>query len=558
GTGYVGRGTTPLLADFFAPPGESGGSHTDCILVWHQDLQAGTPQPGADQTFLAVFVGDNQGELVDASPNQFLAGQVPGDPALGDFDFAPPEGDLDAEPAHLDVLVPNLKSNSLSLLRGDGDGGILATTEFGNVDELDPDSLPSSGLWVGGPRSVLLGRLNNDDLLDAVAFNLWEDQLGLNVGQASVSLFAGLGDGQLAKSQYLPLAAPGDVALGQTDADHNADLVATQHTDGVQDRLAVYRGLGNGLVQTVPELYPVPAGLAFAGGLASADVDGDLDADVLAPTLDGQLLVFVNAPGLGFTAQAFDLDADWDRVRSIDIGDITGDHVDDVLIGALDGRLFLAAATGDGGFELAPVSPTAGALGGGGLRVANLNGDNRVDVASSTRVVEGEIDQAFVRTLLGAGAPGSFAVQTLPGLSSVSPLGALRPAVGDMNEDGATDLVLAHGDGGTVSIHLNQLSEFETYGAGLPGAGGVTPKLEGFGYSTPGGRVELHLSQAVGGALGLMQIGTGQADHPYVLVEKQLAAFLIMLGGAPGVPGAGSWIGAFKIPDQPAYVGLEL
>lgn len=556
GTGYVGRGVTPLLSDFFTPPDETGGSHPDAMLVWHQDLAAGTGAPSQDFTFLAALVGDSQGHLVDATPNLFITGQSPGDPGLGDFDLAQPaDGGLTA--GQLDVLVPNLKSNSLALLIGDGAGGIAASHHFANVDELNPASLPPGGVWVGGPRAVQVARLNDDDLLDAVSYNLWEDLLGQFTGHASVSLYRGQGDGQLTKTQYLPLAAPADVALGDIDGDELVDLLATRRTAGVQDELAVHAGLGNGLVAATPVLVPVPAGHTLAGGLVLRDLDGDVDLDALTATLDGRLLLFVRQPG-GFTTQLVDLGADWGAVRSIDVGDVTGDHVDDVVVGAADGRLFVAAGVGGG--QLAPlsVSAPADALGGGAVRLANLNGDGRLDVVSSARVVDGALDQAFVRALLGAGSPGSFALQTLPGLSSVGPLGALRPAVGDMNDDGATDLVLAHGDGDTLSIHLNQLSRFEPFGAGLPGAGGLTPRLAGFGYTTPGGSVLLRVDQAVGGALALMQFGTGQAQHPFLHVEDVLTELLIVLDGTPGAPGAGTWSGPGKVPDQAGLVGLEL
>ena len=553
GTGYVGRGTTPLLADFFALTGETGGSHPDCMLVWHQDLGAGTPNPGANVTFLAALLGDSTGHLIESSPNQFVTGNAPGDPGLGDFDLAPIDGSL----GHLDVLVPNMVSNSLSLLMGDGTGSVLQTNTFTGVDEQDPDALPHGGLWAGGPRAVEVARLNNDDLLDAASYNLWEDLLGQLPGHASISIYTNLGGGQLSKTQYLPLPVPGDVALADVDNDQLADLLATRETGGVQDQLAIYHGLGNGTVSGAPDLVAVPAGQVLAGGLTAADVDGDLDTDALTTTADGQLLVFVNGAG-GFTAPLYDLNADWTGVRSLDVGDVTGDHVDDVVIGADDGRLFVAAGQGGGAFAPAATSPTAAAVGGGALRIANFNGDGRLDVVSSTRVVDGTVDQAFVRSLLGAGLPGSFAVQTLPGESSVGPLGALRPEVGDMNEDGATDLILAHGDGDTISIHLNELSKFETYGAGLPGTGGIVPKLTGKGYSTPAGKVELHLDDALGGSPALIQVGTGKANHPYLLIKTIMSEFLVMLDGSKGVPGAGSWVGPGKIPDVPALVGMQL
>jgi hypothetical protein len=546
GTGYVGRGTTPLLADFFAVTGETGGSHPDCMLVWHQDLGAGTPNPGANVTFLAALLGDSEGHLIESSPNQFVTGEAPGDPGLGDFDVVPTDGSL----GHLDVLVPNMTSNSLSLLMGDGAGGVLETNTFADVDELDPGTLPPGGLWAGGPRAVFVARLNNDDLLDAASYNLWEDLLGQLPGHASVSIYTNLGAGGLAKTQYLTLPVPGEVMLADVDNDSLADLLALRETGGVQDQLAIYHGLGNGTVSGSPELVAVPAGHALAGGLDAVDVDGDLDSDVLTTTMDGQLLVFVNGPA-GFTTPLYDLDADWNeraqprrrrrhRRSRRRRRDRRGRRA--ALRGRRPGRREPSRRPS----RTRPrrrsavarcASPTSTATGRLDCRLL----DPSRSTARSTR-------PSCARCSAPARPAASRCRRCRPCPPS-GPLGALRPAVGDLNEDGATDLVLAHGDGDTISIHLNELSAFETYGAGLPGTGGIVPKLTGKGYTTPGGKVELHVDDGLGGSPALVQVGTGQANHPYLLVQKVMTEFLVMLDGPAGVPGAGNWFAPGKVPD---------
>ena len=84
------------------------------------------------------------------------------------------------------------------------------------------------------------------------------------------------------------------------------------------------------------------------------------------------------------------------------------------------------------------------------------------------------------------------------------------------------------------------------------------PQLDGTGYSTPGGKVQLALTQALGGSPGLLQIGTGKANHPYLLVEKVMTEFLVMLTGPKGTPGAGSFAAPGTVPDQAFLVGLQL
>ena len=87
------------------------------------------------------------------------------------------------------------------------------------------------------------------------------------------------------------------------------------------------------------------------------------------------------------------------------------------------------------------------------------------------------------------------------------------------------------------------------------------PQLNGTGYSTPGGKVQLELTQALGGAPGLMQIGTGKANHPFLAVEKVMAEFLVMLTGPKGAPGAGSFTApgtVVKLGTAPSQLSGEV
>jgi hypothetical protein len=291
-----------------------------------------------------------------------------------------------------------------------------------------------------------------------------------------------------------------------------------------------------------------------------ADVNGVAGDEILASGragTSGALLVWT-AGSAGFSVRSYPLGADWTEVRSLDVGTIDDDGLADVALGLADGRLVLARGLGGGSFVPLVTSASAAAVGGGALRLAHIDGDGALDLVSSSASDDGTLDQAFVRELFGTGN-GAFAVVTLPGLSAVGAQGALRPAAGDLDEDGALDLVLAHGGSGNVSLLLNQLNTFEPVGTGTPGTGGFVPGLEGLGHTTLGGTITLELQAGLGGAPALLWIGTGPLpDHPFLAMESIAGELPLLLSGAPGTAGAGGFSFTTHLPNIERFAGLEL
>jgi len=559
-TAYVGKGVTPLLEDLAPVPLDG---NVDCILVWSQDTLAGQSEGEEGQlTFVGALVGDGEGSFIDPLPNHFLTGSEPGNPAAGEVSGASAEGGAGG----IDLLVPSMKDNALTVLLGNGAGGVADTNTVPGIDLLDPSTLPPGGIWQGGPREALAGQLDGDGLLDAVVYNEWDDLAGLFSPFASLRLLRGDGTGDFTGTQYIPLPRAGEAALGDVVGNGALDVLVTQRLGGAgPDSVRVYRGLGTGLVTVPPLVLPAPAGTTLTGGLAVADIDLDGDRDVLTTAREagggGQLVVYRSGVG-GLVPETFAMGTSWTTVRSIDVGDVTGDGQPDVAIGLQSGALVIAAgsssalAAAGASFGPAEISAAAAALGGGALRLGTLDGDGDLDLVSSNADVTGDIDQAFVRELQGAGG-GQFAVKTLPGLASVGATGALRPLIVDMNADGANDLVLVHGNAGLLSILLNDLNTFEAFGSGKPGKGGLTPSLAGKGYTTLGGGVSLQVQGAVGGAPALLLVGIGKLDQGFLAVEQVFGNLPLPLGGTPGQAGAGGLTLPFHLPNETRYIGTE-
>lgn len=558
-TAYVGRGVDPLAEDII--PDE--GDNEDSIIVFFTDNNAGLGEVAAAaqgfSSYITIFEGNGEAGFVDPAPNQQTTALGPGDGAIAEMD-----GD---EAGALDILIPEQGSNSLTIYLGDGAGGISSQHTLFDVDLSDPSEIPAG--FEGGPRFVDVGLLNDDAIPDVMVTNLWEDPEDPGAGaQMTMTVY----NSYFSKVKQVRPPRAGETTLADINGDGLDDVVATQRRGaGGPDELLIYFGDSDDFVSAAAVPIAVPPGAALTGGLQAADVDGNGSIDLVTTALAvsaadgapsvGHLLVYFNEEGT-LTPALFDMSATWSSIRSLDIGDLTGDGRVDVAIGESDARLFLAkgvapVADGDvGSFVRGTLNPGAAATGGGALRVGSLNGDDVGDVFSSNANTEGDIDQAFVRMLVGQGG-GSFSVNAVGGLTANGPFGPLRPMLDDLNDDGATDMVLVHGNADSFSILINQLSRFERYGEGKPGSGDLTPTLKGRGYSTPGGEVTIEAGNALGGASGVLFLGVGRTES-FFAVDTVLTLVVLPLGGDVGVAGEGGFSMSASLPNNVNFVGLEV
>ncbi|RKY21443.1 MAG: hypothetical protein DRQ55_04260 [Planctomycetota bacterium] len=556
GTAYAGKGVDPILADIFADP----QGLPDAILVWYEDTAAGLE--GEDEqlvTFVTAFTSDGEAGFFDPSSSQFDVGGAPSDATIADVN-SDDSGSDHAPQGRLDVLVSNMADNSLSILLGNGDGGVRSELMIPDVGPYTLDDLPA-GDWVGGLRCVRVADLSSDGLPDALVCGWFVDQSDVAPDPRVFASLSRMDGAQAALVQSLRLDRAGEMELGDLSGDTRPDVVlAARVGPGGPDALHIFDALHDGSLPFAPRVLPIPAGLSLSGGLVLADVSGDGRLDVLTTAVDTEadegLLLIVD--GVSSESVTVALGPAWGEVASVVLGDLTGDGLADVAVGLADGRLFVARGLGGSRFEAFAVDAQAAAVGGGALALADVDGDQRLDLVSSTATDDGNIDQAFVRVLLGTASEGIFSIQNVDALQATGPLGATAPRIADMNGDGALDLVLVHGTSNRVSILVNQLSSFESYGGGKPGSRGLVPQLSAQGFSTPGGHFELHLSDGLGGASGVLQVGSGRVESGFLHVQSVLFELPIALDGLPGEVGAGSGSWDLATPDDSELVGLEV
>jgi len=286
-----------------------------------------------------ILLGDGRGS--------FTAGatySTPGPTAIvtGDFD-----GD-----GHPDLAVLNGGYNSISILTGVGDGTFTAKSAVNTGVE---------------PLGIATADFNGDHVPD----------LAVVTRNPTVSVYPGLGKGTFGPAISTPIPGPTvALAAGDLNGDGRVDLAV-----GGDDTVYSLIGTGDGGFQT-----PVPhrAGPSIRA-VAIGDVNHDGRADIAAVVPDiSSVYSFLGTPG-GFGPATYQSIAGATPPGSgsdaaVAVGDITGDHADDLVISVVTNKN-VAVLLDNGTSTLThPVPNLTTSSGAQGLTLADVNGDGHLDV----------------------------------------------------------------------------------------------------------------------------------------------------------------------------------
>jgi len=260
--------------------------------------------------------------------------------------------------------------------------------------------------------------------------------------------------------------SPGGVALADFNGDGLRDMAVTSDAaNDALDKVSILLNIGGGAFGPPTDVFMGDiSGGTGPHGLATLDVDNDLDLDLVASLKKiDSIQILVNTGGI------FSLGARVDTAgllpRDVVTGDLDGNGFADVVTSNRDSNNVSVLLNGAGGFAAAVTYDVA--VGPRGLTLGDFNGDHVLDIA-----VAGGSDRE-VSMLLNSGS-GTFAAAV-----GLSVGGDLRPdsvTAGDLDRDGDVDIAssTSGGIGDFVSIFLNAGS------ASFPGrsdypAGGVSP-----------------------------------------------------------------------------------
>lgn len=423
---------------FPAGPGE-GRAHDVAVADVTGDgrLDIVVSRPNANA--VSVLVGDGAGGLAPAVNRP--VGQGPGPVAVADV-----TGD-----GLVDIVAANAVSPSISVLPTDGAGA------FGFATNFDAGHFPH---W------IVAADLNGDDHADIATANAWGND---------VSVLLGDGRGGFAPAvHYATGNAPTGLAVGDVDGDGHLDLVTANLGSG---NISFLRGHGDGRFAAAVHIGIGGAWESpYAVALGDANGDGKLDIATANTNLSNESVSFLAGDGQGGFAPAIVLPLAADGMlrdpHAIAIADVTGDGKPDLITAnTVYGDLSIFAGDGAGGFAAATHRATD--IGPVGIEVRDVTGDGIVDLVTLNTTAQS------VSVLVGDGSGGyappvNYPIFPAQGLDDYKPW-PWGMAIADVDGDGTPDIVTANTQNDTITVLLNDGSGgFGTYAwfatGALPGA----------------------------------------------------------------------------------------
>lgn len=418
-----------------------------------------------------------------------------------------PAGDLDGDGV-VDVVIGGRGTigvaPGVARVFSGASGALLLTLRLGLADD-------AFGYAVEG-----MGDLDGDGTLDFAVGAPFEDTLGLNAGRVYVISGA---DGTTVLRSFFAESARNNFGtalanLGDVTGDGVAELAIGAANAGVgrRGRVYVYDLVANALDFAVdPEASGAEFGQFFiaAAGLVTPDAVPDLYVGDFADAGGrGKAYVFSGKTGLPWLVLAGSTGDGFGIGRGL--GDVDGDGRDDLVLGSW--------------------TASGGASGAGELEVFSGN-DGRL-------------------------------LRRVTSLTAGENLGFDAHGLGDVDGDGVPELVgtAATFDNARGRVYVIAERPVALLGAGLAGSGALVPTLTLGGCPRLGGALTLDTGAALGAAAGVLFVAPRRVDLALkggmLVPDFRALRFAHVLGGAPGVAGAGTSSLAFVLPTDPSLLGV--
>lgn len=369
------------------------------------------PRPSAALSLLAICIAACAGRAT-ASPlypthTDHPTGLTSIGVTVGNFNS-------DANP---DLVVANVNSSVLTILLGNGSGGVASS-----------HSLPTGS----APRKIVTGdwdRNGSTDLAVVVG------------GSHALAIHLGNGDGSFGGPTLYGSSASSaaDLAMGDINGDGVADIVVST---AATPPIMILLGRGDGG-------FVVGAGATPGGGaLALSDLNGDAVLDLAMTSRAGSIATVLLGRGDGTFHPQLDFAVGREPV-SIGVGDLNRDGHPDLVTanrgGAFTPNNTVSVLLGIGDGTFSPHADFTVNSGPEWVVIGDLDGDQRLDVAAVHVGVQG-----VVSVLRGNGDG------TLRSREDYATGGSPRHVTtGDLNRDGKLDLATANYAENSVSVLLN-------------------------------------------------------------------------------------------------------
>jgi VCBS repeat protein len=297
-----------------------------------------------------------------------------------------------------------------------------------------------------GPGVVVIMDANRDGKADVVTAN----ERG-----GSVSVLLGDGRGHFSTAPGSPVAAghlPNDVTAGDFNRDGWPDLAVANHET---QQLTLLLGNGRGGFAPAPGSPVSVAVKPHPHGVAAGDFDGDGSIDLVTDSWGEDRLEILFNDGKGrFRAPGRYVPVGKHPYQRIRVGDLNGDGNADIVSPNLDGNnVTILLGDGKGTFAQPPGSPFPCGDSPFNVAVGDVNADGRADLAivnspSSTSDGSG---RDGLTVLLGDGR-GRF--RPMPGTPFPMDRFPNLVAIGDIDGDKTGDIAVSNPDGDRITIFI--------------------------------------------------------------------------------------------------------
>lgn len=381
------------------------------VTDFDKDMYADIAVANAGTDNIGLFFGYGNGTFYNQTTYPIADDSNPQSITHGDFNN-------DSRP---DIVVANSGNDNINIL----------INSYGGCFQ---DQIPYDTGYGSNPHGIVVGDINNDKILDIVV---------ANNGKGSIDVFIGNADGTFSDEKTYSLgddSYPVAVDLGDFNNDTRVDIVVVRN---VADQIVIFLQDDNkdffiyGSYDTGDNSWP---GIAVV-----SDINNDTILDISVGNYrSNSIYIFIGIGDGTFSLLYTYQTGDGAGLKSLTIGDFNSDGRSDIaIVNALNDYVGILLGIGNGSFSKQNIYSLNNGSQPSGIAVGDFDGDNRLDISVSNQNTDN------IAVLFGYGN-GTFADQITfsTGIGSQP----TSVAVGDFNNDGLFDIVIANSQTGNVGV----------------------------------------------------------------------------------------------------------